>query len=54
MADYTISISGVDEAKLKEAVGIAVEAVKGALEKAGLADVDVSAETADGDDIATA
>jgi hypothetical protein len=47
MADYTISISGVDEAKLKEAVDIAVEAVRGALQKAGLGDLEVDASAAE-------
>jgi hypothetical protein len=52
MADYTISISGVDEAKLKEAVDIAVEAVRDALDKAGLGDFRVTAESAETDDTA--
>jgi hypothetical protein len=45
MADYTISISGVDEEKLRQAVDIAVEAVRGALQKAGLDDVEVTSDT---------
>jgi F420-0:gamma-glutamyl ligase-like protein len=47
MADYTITVSGVDQAKLKEAVDIAVEAVRGALQKAGLGDLEVTSETAE-------
>ena len=41
MASYTITVDGVDEDKLKEAVDIAVEAVRGALEKAGLGGLEV-------------
>jgi uncharacterized protein (UPF0212 family) len=47
MADYTITVSGVDQAKLEEAIDIAIGSVRGALEKAGLTDVQVSAVPAD-------
>jgi hypothetical protein len=52
MADYTITVSGVDEAKLKEAADIAVEAVRDALDRAGLGDLEVTSETAGEDDTA--
>jgi hypothetical protein len=45
MAEYTFTVSGVDEAKLRQAVDIAVDAVKGALEQAGLGDIDVDVST---------
>ena len=42
MANYTITVKGVDEETLKEAVDIAVEAVRGTFDKAGLGELEVN------------
>lgn len=47
MGEYTVTISGVDDEKLREAVTIAVDAVRDALEEAGLGDLEVTTAEAE-------